>query len=220
MTIHIDEIIRSRRKTVALEIKQDASLVVKAPYLMPMWYIRYFIQKKESWIRKQQRRMQERQKLKVEYEDNNLLWFLGEQYPFQYSKNKKLAFQEGIFLVPQNLKKTFKDMFIEWYKKQAREVITKRVEYYAHKYNLQYKNIRITSAETRWGSCSSSNNLNFTWKLIMAPQDVVDYVVVHELAHTLQKNHSQKFWNEVKAMMPDYKQKEKWLKEKGFLLRI
>ena len=104
------------------------------------------------------------------------------------------------------------------YKTQALDYITQRVEYYAQISGLKYRSIRINNATTRWGSCGYKNSLNFSWRLIMAPPRVVDYVIIHELMHLKQKNHSHKFWAEVALMMPDYAQEERWLKQNGYLL--
>ena len=105
-------------------------------------------------------------------------------------------------------------------KTKAFELISERVNYYSSLHNLQYNKIKITQAKKRWGSCSYTNNLNFSIRLALTPPDVIDYVVVHELCHIKEKNHSMRFCNEVKNIMPDYKEKEKWLKTKGFLLKI
>ncbi len=101
------------------------------------------------------------------------------------------------------------------YKKEARELIPPRVEQIANKHGFSYNTIKITSAQTRWGSCTSKKNLNFTYRLVLAPQEVMDYVIVHELCHLRQMNHSKKFWNEVATIMPDYKNQELWLKKNG-----
>ena len=106
-----------------------------------------------------------------------------------------------------------------WYKSQALDYITKKVEYYAQSNGLKYRSIRINDAATRWGSCGYKDTLNFTWRLIMAPARVVDYVIIHELMHLKQKNHSRKFWAEVRNLIPDYKVDERWLREKGHELR-
>lgn len=103
-----------------------------------------------------------------------------------------------------------------WYRKQAQTYMSERVDHFSEKHGLQYKEIRITSAITRWGSCSGRNNLNFPWRLLMAPQEVIDYVVVHELAHTVHKNHSPRFWNLVESIMPDWKVHRGHLKEEGW----
>jgi hypothetical protein len=88
----------------------------------------------------------------------------------------------------------------------------------AGKHGLRYQNIRISSARTRWGSCSSRGTLSFTYRLIMAPAEVVDYVVMHELVHTQIKNHSKIFWNKVGELMPDYRNRLAWLKKNGKFL--
>ena len=80
---------------------------------------------------------------------------------------------------------------------------------------LKYDKIIITGAMKRWGSCSSKGNLNFAWRLVMAPIDIIDYVVVHELSHIVHRNHSKRFWEQVETIFPDYKIKRKWLKEYG-----
>jgi predicted metal-dependent hydrolase len=94
------------------------------------------------------------------------------------------------------------------------------VALYAAQHGFQPGRIRITSARTRWGSCSSKGTLSFTWRLVMAPLEVVDYVVIHELAHLRVKNHSQVFWDSVAALMPDYKRHVTWLKKNGRFLTL
>ena len=112
------------------------------------------------------------------------------------------------------------DVFTAWYKKQARQVITERVEKYAELYGYVYKRIRITSARTRWGSCSSKGSLNFPWRLVMAPMHIIDYVVIHELVHIKEQNHSKVYWNKVEQIMPDYKERRAWLNDYGHLLNL
>ena len=101
------------------------------------------------------------------------------------------------------------------YIRKAKETITKRVSYFARLMGVSYRNITIREQKTRWGSCSSEGNLNFHWKLVLMPPEVLDYVVVHELAHRKEMNHSRKFWAEVKNVLPDYEKRRKWLKEFG-----
>ena len=100
-------------------------------------------------------------------------------------------------------------------KKEAKEYIFHRTSEFASEYGIEYNNIRITSARTRWGSCSSKKNLSFSYRLIQVPLDVIDYVIIHELAHLKHMNHSKQFWNNVGSMMDDYKEKEEWLKKNG-----
>lgn len=102
----------------------------------------------------------------------------------------------------------------------ARELLSQRVCSFARAFGLTYRKIRISSARTRWGACSTSGTLSFNWRLVMAPPQVVDYVVVHELAHLRQPNHSPAFWDEVAKMMPDYAHHRAWLKKNGSRLHL
>jgi hypothetical protein len=91
------------------------------------------------------------------------------------------------------------------------------VVHYARLYNFHYQKIRLSSARTRWGSCSARGTLSFTWRLIMSPPEIIDYVVIHELAHTIHHNHSPQFWGLVGSILPDYAEKRKWLKHNSHL---
>jgi predicted metal-dependent hydrolase len=105
--------------------------------------------------------------------------------------------------------------FEKFYIQEAKKVIEPRVEYYSKILNTKYNNIKIKRVSTRWGSCSSKQNLNFNYKLIMCPFEVLDYVVVHEVCHLLQKNHQKSFWSLVAKLDPDFKKNKAWLKNNG-----
>lgn len=104
------------------------------------------------------------------------------------------------------------------YRKEARRRITERAAYFAEKMGVNYGRIAIKAAKTRWGSCSARGNLNFHWKLILMPPAILDYVVVHELAHRIEMNHSPRFWTQVERILPDYRERRRWLKENGGLI--
>ncbi|UOF92114.1 M48 family metallopeptidase [Fodinisporobacter ferrooxydans] len=106
-------------------------------------------------------------------------------------------------------------VLLEWYKQNARQLIPERVRLLSKRMNLSYNRITLKDQKTRWGSCSSLRNLNFNWRLIMAPPDVLDYVVIHELAHLREMNHSKQFWSIVEQFMPQYRIHKDWLKENG-----
>jgi predicted metal-dependent hydrolase len=110
--------------------------------------------------------------------------------------------------------------FERWYRAQAEEVITERVRLFAVRSGLAFQGLRISGAKSRWGSCSSKGTLNFSWRLIMAPLWVVDYVVVHELSHLVEHNHSKRFWAHVARYFPDYTNARRWLRENQQLLEI
>lgn len=106
------------------------------------------------------------------------------------------------------------------YREAAKEYFTKRADYYASLLGATYERIRIAEQKTRWGSCSSKGTLSFNWKLMLAPPKVLDYVVIHEVCHLKEMNHSPRFWKLVEEFMPDYKEYRKWLKENGNTLQL
>ena len=118
--------------------------------------------------------------------------------------------------------KDYRERLPEWTKEDyekhqelARQVLQRRAEYYARQMQVSYGRVAVKDQKTRWGSCSAKGNLNFNWRLILAPGEVLDYVVVHELAHRREMNHSVRFWNLVESVLPDYQQRKRWLKENG-----
>ena len=129
-----------------------------------------------------------------------------------------LYFDNNSFVLSYKCSEKARDIFTRWYKQQARKIIARRTEYYSSIFGYKYNKITIRNQQTRWGSCSGRNNLNFNWRLIMAPLNVIDYVVVHELSHIEEKNHSRRFWDKVSNVMPDYKNHRNWLKENGHSL--
>ncbi|MBQ7065937.1 MAG: M48 family metallopeptidase [Lachnospiraceae bacterium] len=111
--------------------------------------------------------------------------------------------------------KDFSEAEIKQYRKKAKEILFKKVELYGNYMGVTYNHIAIKDQKTCWGSCSKQGNLNFNWRLILMPEEILDYVVVHELAHLKQLNHSPAFWSLVESVIPDYKARRKWLKEQG-----
>ena len=113
-----------------------------------------------------------------------------------------------------------KELFIKINKEKAKEIIFSRICFYCEKYNFKINKFKITNAKTQWGSCNGQNNISIHWSLVLADINILDYVVVHELAHTKEHNHSKKFWDIVENIIPDYKERRKWLKNNGINLKI
>ena len=217
------KIIRTRRKTIALIVQPDGSLVVRAPKGVSDREIDRLVKLKEQWIKtklKEVKRSRVYSKPK-EFVDGEKFWYLGKTYPLKIVPDLQppLALRRKFYLARDAVPHA-RELFTEWYREQAREQVTQRVEYYTRKHALHYRRIRITSARTRWGSCSSTGNLNFTWRLVMAPPKVIDYVVAHETAHLKVKNHTKYFWTQVKRIMPDYEPYKAWLKGNGWQLTL
>ena len=175
------QIIRSKRRTVTLEIRPDGRLIVRAPLRLSEARINRFVEEKSQWILKNLEKIQQRETAKGSVK--------------KLSPSEKKQFQE-----------------------KACQVFPARVAYYAKKTGVTYGRITLRQQKTRWGSCSAAGNLNFNWLLILAPPEVLDYVVVHELCHRKEMNHSDAFWKEVETVLPDYREQKRWLKENGWKL--
>lgn len=221
--MEIKKVIRSKRKTISLQVSDDATLIVRAPFEVSEKIINRVILKHSNWIKKKKKEIQLRdiKFSKKEFVNGEGFLYLGNYYRLRLVENQKtpLNFENEFFLSKEYLAQA-KDVFIDWYRERAYEKISERVKWYAQKRGFKYNKINITNAQKRWGSCSCLNNLNFSWRLIMAPLSVIDYVVVHELVHLVEKNHSRAFWNKVKMLMTDYKKHQEWLKKNGHLLRL
>ncbi len=211
-------IIRSRkRSTVGIRILPDSTVQVTIPFLYPKLFVRKILQDKKSWIEEKQQLMRTRAAQKKEKN----YWYLGKQYNLVSKPGLKDMIEVGENMYIGSANEKYRRAYLTtWYKKQARKIIFNRVVLYAKKSHSEYRSINLTSAETRWGSCSSQKTLNFNWKLIMAPIEVIDYVVAHELAHLRELNHSHAFWEEVRKMYPLYREYRTWLKRYGHLLTI
>jgi predicted metal-dependent hydrolase len=222
MSIQIDKLIRSKRRTIALIVERDGSFTVRAPMRTPHATIETFIQQKADWITRAREKIKSMQPTRErQYTDGEEFLFLGSSFNLKLVGLQKplLQFDSG-FTLSRAAQVKGEQVFTRWYKERACEVISERVKQYSQQYNFTPKQVKISSAKTRWGSCSSNGTLNFTWRLVMAPLAVIDYVVVHELAHLRVKNHSSKFWKEVESVYPEYKKQRKWLRENGEKLNL
>lgn len=217
MTITVDQLIRSKRKTLALIVKPDGSLIVRAPLRASRKSIQEFVKKNRGWIEKNRAKaLAALPPAPTQYVAGERFVYLGTAYPLEIvsGQQEHLLLDES-FKLAESAQSDAAPAFERWYREQARQILQERVDFYARRYGLQYKRIGITGARTRWGSCSSTGSLNFSWRLVLAPLEVVDYVVVHELVHTVIHNHSKQFWDRVESIMPDYKECRKWLRKNG-----
>ncbi len=212
------KIIRSKRKTIALVVQPDGELLVRAPQRATQKQINEMLEKYADWIVKKQAEAKAKQRAFAprQFKEGEVFLFLGEKYALELTNAKKSTFTlNGKFQLAKSAQGEAKEIFERWYKKEARRIFKERVAYYAKKHDFDVKQVKLSSARTRWGSCSSKGYINLTWRLVMAPLEIIDYVVVHELCHLREANHSKAYWAQVAAIMPDYKTRRKWLKENG-----
>jgi len=208
-------LIRSRRKTIAIHITKNADVEVRAPLKMSKAEIERFVISKQDWINKYlsaaERRMEDRAAFSLNYGEKVSLQ--GNSYPIIAKEGDRVGFDGEQFYIPPDLSSDeVKGAVIQIYRLVAKQVLTKKAQDYANLTGLVPAAVKINSAKTRWGSCSGKKSINFSWRLIMADEDVIDYVVVHELAHIREPNHSARFWGVVASVLPDYKERQERLK--------
>ena len=221
--IRIDQVIRTDRKSIALIVKRDGELIVRVPRNATDEQIFSVINRKSSWIEKKRQEVLSTypQTSKKEFVNGEGFLYLGKSYRLKIISQGDVPLKlDTFFFLDQNALKNAKSVFIDWYKDKAKDVLSDRVAWYSKKSGISVKQIKITSANSRWGSCSAKGTLSFPWRLVIAPVPVIDYVVIHELIHVIEKNHSKDFWDKVHVLMPDYQQKIEWLDINGHILKI
>ena len=213
------KIVRSKRKTLALTIDSEAQLVVRAPMKLGEYIIKDFIRKKEKWIIDKQRQVMDyatKQSSFILEDGENVLYF-GKSYAVLRKDAAEIAIEGNFLIVPATMPL---EGFAAWMKEQGNDIIRERVDYFANLLGVKYSSIKMSEAKHRWGSCGKGNSLNFAWRLVMCPQSVIDYVVIHELSHITYKDHSAKFWTRVATVMPSYKEAQDWLRLNRKLMEV
>ena len=218
--IQPDKIIRSARKTLSVSIDCFGRVTVRAPMRCATERIFSFLAEKESWIRKKQA---EFSAASVVLPTDNLqgytLSILGKTYTVcLYEGNLITMYRdENRLYVPA---KNAQKRLIAWLKKNAKRIFIEQTALQAERMQVSYKSVSVSTAKSKWGSCSHDNALRYTFRLLYTPAEVVEYVIIHELAHVKHKNHSPLFWAEVAKYAPDYKVRRKWLKNHAALMEI
>lgn len=215
------------RKTMSIHIGDSGQVIVKAPPLVPRGEVRQMVLQKADWIREKSAAAAAIAKRKVvhRFAQGEPFLYLGKQYPLhiQYDTNVRrmcvaLTGNQLVIQTPVLDKKTMEAAVSLWYHENALKLMEQRVEYYVGIIGQRPEKVMLREQRSRWGSCNSKQELRMNWKLIMAPPRVLDYVVVHEMCHLKEMNHSARFWAEVEKVLPDYKECRQWLKEFGNLL--
>ena len=229
------ELTRSKRKTLAIHIK-NGRVEVRAPLKMAQRDIDRFVTSKEKWITDRLARSREqverREAFTLDYGD--MVVYRGREYPIVAREGKYVGFDDSavggaavddkvvddsaeggaVFYMPPGLQPgRIKAACVVIYRMLAKRDLTIKTLDFAKRMGENPTAVKITGAKTRWGSCSSMKSINFSWRLIMADDDVIDYVVIHELAHLAEMNHSDRFWAIVEGVLPDFRKRKARLRE-------
>jgi len=210
-------VIKSNRKSLSIIIERDKSVVVRAPQSLSDDRIREEVNKRKVLIlSKIDSDQKAEERTAKEFVDGEQFLYMGKYYSLQIScsETPAIEFKEAFIVNSPNIE-VAKILIFEWYQQQAKEVLTPRIIYFAEHLGVKRKRINITSAKYTWGSCTPEGTLNFNWRIVKAPSEVMDYIVVHELAHLREHNHSIEFWNIVAVQLPQYEDAKQWLKFNG-----
>lgn len=218
MTLDYTTKYSDKRKTLGLVVERDKSVVVLAPSGTSSDTIERFVERRKFWLFEKINYSPKFGEPKPEtpFVSGKSILYLGKNYKLDVVQESI----EGIhfsnkFLISKDSLDQAPEMLTSWYKEKAKEKIAPKVERYARQLGVEHNNIFISDLKYRWGSCTLKGNLNFNWRLIKAPHFVINYVVIHELAHLLELNHSERFWNIVRVQMPNYLEAKEWLKKNG-----
>jgi predicted metal-dependent hydrolase len=214
-------LVRSRRKTASIYIERDGKVSVLVPEKLTARQVDDILESKRKWIYQSLAEWQDLNANRVQrdYVNGEGFLYLGRTYRLKLVSDlpEPLMLKDGYFCL-RATKGSAPDadaVFREFYRVKGATRIPPRVAYFQAKMGVKSKSIKIMELKHRWASCTTNGNLNFHWKCMMAPLTVIDYIVVHELAHLIHSNHSAKFWNEVDKVMPDFQERKAWLRDNG-----
>ncbi len=217
-----DYIERSNRKTLSLTVLKDGVVLVKAPLSMKDETINKFVEEKQAWIKS---KLMLVNSTKDKYDDiihYQKFMLYGNRYSLVMADVKKIETNDSFQILlpkktePEKILKTMKS----WYKKVAKKILADRLAFIENRIRLKSKAMKISDSKGKWGSCNSLGSVCFNWRVIMLPPRVIDYVIVHELCHLVEMNHSKKFWTLVEKFLPNVPALKKEIKEYGFLLNL
>lgn len=225
---------RRKRRTVGITISMDKGVFVAVPARMSEEQIRAVIAGKAGWIKEKMAVMEDMRSNipQRQYLSGETFPYLGNDYILILKKASDKHTAGVIFdgecinvSIPDGIsglerKKYVSDVLVRWYKGQAAEVMKEKTNFYGKRLGIKPSKVVIREQKTRWGSCTRLDTININWKIMLAPQDIADYLVVHELAHLRERNHSKSFWNLVESILPDYKRRREWLKVNGYKLQL
>lgn len=214
------EIVYANRKTISITVERDRSVVVRAPVGVSEEKIEAVVASKRLWLYEKINHAQKYPPpVRKEFVTGETIMYLGRYYRLQIIEDEQpgVRFQNR-FYISRHHQAQADQLLRDWYMARAREKLTPKIRTFAEALGVTYNQTLISDLKYRWASCTPKNNLNFNWRIIKAPLFVVDYLIVHELAHLLESNHTPAFWNVVAVQVPHYERAKDWLREHGNVL--
>lgn len=211
------KVIYSRRKSLSMKFDKTGTLIVNAPTFVTEGEVRDFLREHTRWIRLNYvKALNMAENLREhEFRNGGKVLYLGEEYGIRISGRGRIARTQDEFIFPEGSDEA---AYERWLKARAKEYLPVKLTYRAYEMGITYREVRITGAKSKWGSCSETGKITLSWRLRMCPPECIEYVIIHELCHRLHMDHSKAFWAEVEKYMPDYKRHKKWLDDHGYLM--
>jgi len=214
---------KSKRKTASIYIERDGSISVLVPSYLSQPEIDHLIESKRKWIYRQLAEWQDLNATRIvrDYLNGEGFLYLGRSYRLKLVRNQDspLVLMKGYFCLSTKRDGTIqgdpKQIFRDFYRDRGQLKIPERIGRFEASMGVEAKGVKVMDLKNRWASCSAKGVLNFHWKCMMAPLKILDYLVVHELVHLMHPHHTQDFWNEVDKILPDYRERQGWLKQNG-----
>lgn len=209
---------QSQRKTISVYVSNDGSIDVLAPRAMDKNEIDTLVHKKIYLIQKKRAefRVLNETRRSREAVSGETFQYLGRNYRLEFDPDcHELILKDGRFRISRRSQDEVFQSMIDFYRQRGKIKLKERVQQYSSLMGLDYRHIRIMDLKTRWASCNNLGDLNFHWKCMMAPLQILDYVVVHELAHIKHHRHTDAFWALVDRVLTDYRERKEWLRVNG-----
>lgn len=225
MILHVDDLTvpvreSTRRKTLQLTVERDCSLLLTTPPAVPTAVLEQFIRDKQSWIYRklaEKALMQKHIRHRAFTQGEGFL-YLGRHYRLNLvaeQQSQPLKWRQGRFHLAKSAIADARQLFIQWYSERANTWLSERAKEFYNRLEVKPEGIRVQDLGYRWGSCGKGGILYFHWKTILLPRRIAEYVLVHELVHLHEPDHSSAFWQRLERVMPDYKERKAWLAEHG-----
>lgn len=218
---------RSKRKTIGIKIGANGEVQLSAPLGIAQKTLEKLVNEKKEWIFSKLSEVKSKQAQVGEhtYMDGDRFLYMGQEFVLEvqvvpFVKGSVVNIKDNTLkiIVKSADSELIKKTLEVWYRNQAQSILRTRVDFYKTQLEVHPVDIRVKDQKRRWGSCSSNQRLNFNWRIVMAPIEVIDYLVVHELCHLKEMNHSKAFWAHVEQILPDFKRHQKWLKDHSLIL--
>jgi predicted metal-dependent hydrolase len=216
-------VIRKNKKLISIRLKTEDEIIVTTPKHVTDDFLFEVLKRKEKWLI---------EKLNIIHEQNRTIdslksiqarqiLYRNRLYPIVFSDSipQFIVFSEDTFFINQAIAKSYDTFLKHWFQQKCWQFLEEYIPYWAEKIGVNYSSFRVSKAKSYWGTCDSKGKINISWRIMMAPEAVNHYLIIHELCHLVCMNHSKQFWQVVETVFPDYKKAKKWLKEHAHILR-